>query len=441
MWAAPRLATAVAWIATAWVAMAVALLAMAVALLAMAVALLAMAVVWVGTAVTLRCMRILICPDKFAGTLSAPDVAAAVAAGWLDCAPADQAVTRPLSDGGPGFVEVLAAAAGGRRVPVRTVDPLGRPTAGEILVVADGAGAVPTAYVESAQACGLHLLAAGERDPKATTSYGLGVLLAAAVESGVRRVVIGLGGSGMNDGGAGMLAALGAAPLDGAGLALPYGGAALAAVADLGGAPRLRAVELVAATDVDNPLTGLHGASNVYGPQKGASREDVLLLDAALERFAAVLERALPSCPTGLVGLPGGGAAGGLGAAILALGGRCESGIALVTRQIGLDAALDETDLVITGEGSFDHQSLRGKVVAGVAGAARDRGLPCVVLAGRVSAGRREAAAAGVTESYSLVDHFGGEEAGGVEPAMSRAAEGLRAIAARLATQWSRSRT
>jgi glycerate kinase len=389
-------------------------------------------------AATLPFMRILLCPDKFAGTLSAPEVVAAVVAGWHQTAPDDEIIARPLADGGPGFVAVLATALGGRRVPVETVDPLGRPAAGEVLVVAGDGGEGPTAYVESAQACGLHLLADGERDPKITTSYGLGVLIAAAVETGARRVVIGLGGSGTNDGGAGMLAALGAAPIDGAGHALPYGGAALAGVAALDGAPRLRDVDLVAATDVDNPLTGLHGATNVYGPQKGASREDILLLDSALERFAEVLERDLPACPAGLVGLPGGGAAGGLGAAILALGGRCESGIALVTRLIGLDRALDEADLVITGEGSFDHQSLRGKVVAGVAGAARDRGLPCVVLAGRVSAGRREAAVAGVTESYSLVDHFGGEAAGGVEAAMTRPAEGLRAVAARLATQWSR---
>jgi glycerate kinase len=374
-------------------------------------------------------MRVVICPDKFAGTLSAPQVAEAVAAGWAERAPGDEAVLRPLSDGGPGFVEVLAGALGGRLLPVSTTDPLGRPVAAEVLLTDDG-----TAYVESAQACGLHLLTESERNPRAATSYGLGLLVAAAVEAGARTVVVGLGGSATNDGGAGMLAALGAAPLDAAGYALPYGGAALTAAEALGGAPRLRDVRLVAATDVDNPLTGLHGASNVYGPQKGASREDVLLLDAALERFAGVLERALGTCPPGLTALPGGGAAGGLGAAILALGGRVTSGIALVTAAIGLDAALDAADLVITGEGSFDHQSLRGKVVAGVAGAARDRGLPCVVVAGRVTTGRREAAAAGITETHSLVDHFGSTSA-----ALARPAEGLRAIAARLAGQWSRS--
>ncbi|MEW2381948.1 glycerate kinase [Micromonospora sp. NPDC047707] len=378
-------------------------------------------------------MRVLLCPDKFAGTLSAPDVAAAVADGWHQVAGGDELLVRPLADGGPGFLDVLADALDARRVPVPTVDPLGRPAAGEILVTADG-----TAYVESAQACGLHLLTPAERDPKATTSYGLGLLVAAAVEHGARQVVIGLGGSATNDAGAGMLTALGVTPLDDAGRALPYGGAALAAVAALDGVPRLRDARLVAATDVDNPLLGLHGASNVFGPQKGADKADVLLLDAALERFAAALERDLPGCPAGLGALPGGGAAGGLGAAVLALGGRCESGIGLVTGAIGLDTALDTVDLVITGEGSFDHQSLRGKVVAGVAGAARDRGVPCVVLAGRVSTGRREAAAAGVTEAYSLVEHFGGEERGGVEAAMGRPAEGLRALGARLARQWSR---
>ncbi|GAB3941820.1 glycerate kinase [Micromonospora vulcania] len=378
-------------------------------------------------------MRVLLCPDKFAGTLSAPEVAA-VATGWRTFADEDDLLIRPLADGGPGFVEVLAEALGGRRVSVRTVDPLGRPATGEILLTVDGT----TAYLESAQACGLHLLAADERDPKSTTSYGLGLLVAAAVESGARTVVIGLGGSGTNDAGAGMLAALGMTPLDDAGAALPYGGAALTAIAALDGSPRLRGARLVAATDVDNPLLGLHGASNVFGPQKGADRSDVLLLDAALERFAAVLERDLPTCPAGLGALPGGGAAGGIGAAILALGGGCESGIGLVTRATRLDDALDTVDLVITGEGSFDHQSLRGKVVAGVAGAARDRGVPCVVVAGQVSTGRREASSAGVTDAYSLVEHFGGEERGGLAAALSRPADGLRELGARLARQWSR---
>jgi glycerate kinase len=367
-------------------------------------------------------VRVLICPDKFAGTLSAPEAAAAIAEGWS--AP-DDLIRRPLADGGPGFVEVLAEALGGRRIPVPTVDPLGRPAQGEILLYGT------TAYVESAQACGLHLLSKDERDPNKATSYGLGTLLLAAVEAGAAEIVIGLGGSAVNDAGAGMLAALGAAPVDIAGYALPYGGAYLNAAAALSGEPRLRQVRLVAATDVDNPLTGLHGASKIYGPQKGASEEDVYRLDAALEQFAGVLEKAFGV--TDLQRQPGGGAAGGIGAALIALGGRVVSGIGLVSTLIGLEAELDAADLVITGEGSFDHQSLRGKVVAGIANGARDRGVPCVVLCGRNETGYREAASAGVTETFSLTDHFGSTEA-----AMERPAQGLRELSAQLAAQWSR---
>ncbi|WP_203820852.1 glycerate kinase family protein [Paractinoplanes ferrugineus] len=367
-------------------------------------------------------MRVLICPDKFAGTLSASAVADAVAAGW---SAADDVVRRPLSDGGPGFVEVLAAALGGRRLEVATVDPLGRPARGEILLAGN------TAYIESAQACGLHLLAREERNPNAATSYGLGLLLMAAVEAGAAEVVIGLGGSAVNDAGAGMLAALGAGPVDAAGYALPYGGAYLNAAAALAGAPRLRQVRLVAATDVDNPLTGLHGASKVYGPQKGAAEEDIYRLDAALEQFSGVLEQAFGV--TDLAVAPGGGAAGGIGAALIAMGGRITSGIGLVATLIGLARELDAADLVITGEGSFDHQSLRGKVVAGIANGARDRGLPCIVVCGRNETGFREAASAGVTETVSLTDHFGSERTALAEPA-----RGLTEIAGELSRHWSR---
>jgi glycerate kinase len=376
-------------------------------------------------------VRVLICPDKFAGTLSATAVADAIADGWGGDA---TLIRRPLSDGGPGFVEVLAGSLEGRVVPVPTVDPLGRPADGRILL------AGPVAYLESAQACGLHLLTEPERDPNTTSSYGLGLLITAAVEAGAAEVVIGLGGSATNDGGAGMLAALGAPPVDAAGYALPYGGAYLNAAAGLALSPefgwseparRARPLSLVAATDVDSPMTGLHGASNVFGPQKGASREDVYRLDAALEVFAGVLERTFGV--TDLQKQPGGGAAGGIGAALIALGGRVTSGIGLVTSLIGLADELDRADLVITGEGSFDHQSLRGKVVAGIANGARDRGIPCLVLCGRNETGYREAASAGVTETHSLTEHFGS-----AAEAMARPAEGLRELAAHLSTQWGR---
>jgi glycerate kinase len=372
-------------------------------------------------------VRVVICPDKFAGTLSAPRAAECIATGWSEVAPADEVLCKPLADGGPGFLDVVAAAVDGTRIPVPICDPLGRPVDGEVLLVGG------TAYLESAQACGLHLLTDAERDPRHTTSYGLGLLVAAAVDAGAQRVVIGLGGSATNDGGAGMLAALGAAPVDEAGLALPYGGAALLGCHGIGGQPRIRGAQLVAATDVDNPLLGIHGASAVFGPQKGADRDGVLLLDRALETFAEVMRRELPGCPPDLETLPGAGAAGGIGAALYALGGVRESGIDLVKQLTGLDPALETADLVVTGEGSFDFQSLRGKVVAGVAATATAYGVPCVVLAGQVTVGRREAATAGITEAYAVADHVGG-----VEEAMRRPDAGLRSLAARVAGQWSR---
>jgi glycerate kinase len=365
-------------------------------------------------------VRVLVCPDKFAGTLTAVEAADAIASGWRSAVATDDVSTRPLADGGPGFLDVVESAVGGRRIDLTTRDPLGRPVPGSVLTL-DG-----TAYLESAQACGLHLLEPQERDPKVTTSYGLGILVAAAVESGVREIVVGLGGSATNDGGAGMLTALGAPPLDGAGYALPYGGAALLACTALGGTPRLRDVRLIAATDVDSPLLGRYGASAVYGPQKGATDADVRLLDAALQRYGSVLRRDLPGCPPRLETLPGAGAAGGLGAAIMACGGLRMSGFAVVRRLVGLDAALDDCDLVITGEGRFDEQSLRGKVVSGVVEAAGSRGVPCVIVAGQAGT-----AAPTGAEVVALAD-----EPGGVEQAMARPAASLRATASRLAARY-----
>lgn len=373
-------------------------------------------------------MRVLISPDKFAGTVSAREAAAAIADGWRDAGPAHRAdlEIRPLSDGGPGFIDVLDAALAGKRLRVATVDPLGRPVTGEVLVSGE------TGYIESADACGLHLLSPEERDPKVTSSFGLGALVAAAADAGVAEIVVGLGGSATNDAGAGMLAALGAVPVDVTGQPLPRGGAALAACADIVGELTIPPVRMIAATDVDSPLTGIFGASAIFGPQKGASREDVLVLDAALERFAAVLTDGLPGCPANLASRPGAGAAGGLGAAVLALGGTIRSGIGLIRELTGLDAQLDTVDLVITGEGSLDAQSLHGKVVGGVASGARDRGVPCVAVTGRSSVGRRESAAAGISEVLTLVDHYGGD----VLRAMTEPVDGLRAIGRRLAEQW-----
>ena len=326
-----------------------------------------------------------------------------------------------------GLVEVLASALPDAELRAVTVeDPLARPVGASFLL--DGT----TAYVESAQACGLHLVT--ERDPTTTTTYGVGQLLDAALDAGATRVVVGLGGSATNDGGSGLLAALGVQRTDAAGQPLAPGGLALREVARLEGWPlrddaRLAGVELVAATDVDAPLLGLLGASSVFGPQKGATREQVLALDAALTRWADVLE---PHCGQSLRDLPGAGAAGGLGAALYALGARREPGIALVQRAVGLEARVAQADLVLTGEGTFDATSLTGKVVSGVAALAARNAVPCVVLAGQVRVGRREAAAHGVEAEHSVVDVVG------LDRALAHPADGLAQLAQRVAQQWSR---
>jgi glycerate kinase len=361
-------------------------------------------------------VRVVIAPDCFGGTLSAASAAEAVAEGWGRARPGDDLVLVPMSDGGPGFLDALP----GTRVTVLVEDPLARPTLASFLL--DGT----TAYVESAQACGLHLLAPEERDAGVTTSYGVGQLVRAAVEAGATRVVLGLGGSASNDGGAGMLAALGIRREDATGDSLEPGGLALARAARLVGEPL--AVELVVATDVDNPLLGPDGASTVFGPQKGATPAQVTALDAALARWADLLEEHLGVSARQL---PGAGAAGGLGFAALALGATREPGAAVVARAVGLAKAVAGADLVVTGEGSFDFQSLRGKVVAGVAAGAAQEAVPCLVLAGQVSVGRREAAAAGVEAAYSLVDEVGLERATGA------AADSLATLAFRVARQWS----
>jgi glycerate 2-kinase len=372
-------------------------------------------------------MRVVVAPDSFGGTLSATDAASAIAAGWWRTAPDDELRLLPLADGGTGFVDVLHASAGGEKHTVEVTGPLGAPVAAEWLRI----GA--TAYVEAAAACGLHLVPREERVPATAlraTSRGVGELVAAAVADGATEVVIGLGGSACTDGGAGLLAALGAPALDASGAGLGDGGGALADVDHLAGMPALGDVHLVAAADVDNPLLGTHGAAAVFGPQKGADADTVALLDANLERFAGALAAA---CGRDVRALDGAGAAGGLGAALLACGAERVSGAGLVRRLTGLDAQLDEAQLAITGEGSFDWQSLRGKLVTGVAQAAAERGIPCVVLAGQVSVGRREMGAVGVEAAYGVAEHAGGVEASLADPAGT-----LAALAEHVAKRWSR---
>lgn len=360
----------------------------------------------------------IIAPDKFAGTLTAVEAADAIAAGWRRVAPHDELDLVPLSDGGPGFVEVLQAAIGGRPLTAEVCGPLGERVPARLL--RDG----NTAYIETALACGLHLVPEGRRDPALTTTYGVGELMAAALADGARRCVLGLGGSATNDGGAGLLAALGARPEE----QLSGGGLMLRDLRTVDLAParaRVASAELVIATDVDSPLLGRSGATVVFSPQKGASPGQVEALEAALRHWAGVAG--------GDHGAAGAGAAGGLGFGLYALGARRTSGIDAVLRAVRLAERAGSADLVLTGEGSFDVQSLRGKVPAGVAGAAATHGVPCVVLAGRVEVGRREMAAAGIDSAHSLVD-----SAGSADAAMARPAGELTALAAGVARGWAR---
>lgn len=340
-------------------------------------------------------MRVVLAPDKFAGTLSALEVCASLAAGWRSVRADDDLVAVPLSDGGPGFVDAMAAARGGEVRQSAVADPLGRTVTARWLLDADR-----TAWVESAEACGLHLLTVEERNPEVTSTEGVGQLLAAALAEDPLRVVVGVGGTATNDGGRGLLAVLASWPSH---------------------------VALEVATDVDNPLLGINGASAVFGPQKGADASAVQRLDAALTAWVAELDA------QELAKKAGAGAGGGLGFALLRLGARRVSGVETVIGASGLGAAVESADLVITGEGSYDSTSLRGKVVSGVAAVAAEAGVPCVAVAGRVSVGRREMAASGVDSAYSLTDL-----AGSAQAALADAARWTQAAGTRLAEQWGR---
>jgi glycerate 2-kinase len=359
-------------------------------------------------------MKIVVAPDKFKGSLPATQVAAAIADGLRAGRPGAELVTIPVADGGEGTVDA-AVAAGFERVPVTAAGPAGDP------VRASYARRGEVAVVELACVCGLARLPGGPGSSRAApltaSSFGAGEVLRAALEAGARRIVLGVGGSASTDGGAGLLQALGARVLDTRGKPVRPGGAGLRDVATLdltGLHPALQtalqtarypagfAADIVLAADVDNPLTGPDGAAEVYGPQKGASPAEVDALAAGLHRWAAVV-----AAVTGRdwSQAPGAGAAGGVGFAALAvLGATRRPGIELVLDLAGFDTALDGADLVITGEGSLDAQSLAGKTPVGVARAAARRGIAAVAVAGRSTLTEAELAAAGIAAVYSLSD-------------------------------------
>lgn len=346
-------------------------------------------------------MKILICPDSFKDALSAAAAARAIAGGIRRLEADHRLVECPLADGGEGSLAALLAATGAERRTATVQDALGRPARASWGWLSRHR----TALIELAEASGIQALAPAERTALHSTTHGVGELIVAALDAGAERLLLTLGGSATNDGGAGMLTALGARLRDGAGQALPPGGAALAELAELdlsGLDPRLASLRVEVAVDVDNPLLGERGASAVFGPQKGASREDVERLDGALARYADVSAAALGQDHRDL---PGAGAAGGMGFAARAfLGAELTPGIQLIMAQAGFEALLADADLVITGEGQLDGQSLAGKTPIGVARAARDRGVPVVVLAGRLAPGWQAAQAEGVTAAFALAD-------------------------------------
>ncbi|NWO10677.1 glycerate kinase [Chromohalobacter salexigens] len=346
-------------------------------------------------------MKIVIAPDSYKDALSAREATVAIAAGCARILPQAQLIQCPMGDGGEGTLDALLAATGAERRVTEVHDALGRP----ISASWGWHAASATAYVELAEASGLQALADAERTALHSTTLGVGELIRDALDAGAKRLILTLGGSATNDAGAGMLAALGARLLDAEGQPLPPGGAALARLTELDLSdldPRLATLKVDTAVDVDNPLLGERGASAVFGPQKGATPEDVARLDAALAHFA---EHAADALGEDYRTLAGAGAAGGMGFAAAAfLGARLKPGIELVMEQVGFDRLLTEASLVITGEGQLDGQSLSGKTPVGIARLARRHGVPTVALAGRLGDGWRAVHDEGIEAALALAD-------------------------------------
>jgi glycerate 2-kinase len=354
-------------------------------------------------------LRVLVAPDSYGDTLTAVEAAAAIATGWNRARPDDQFTIAPQSDGGPGFVDVLASRLGERQ-HLTVSGPLDGQVQADWVLDSESA----TAYLESAQACGLALLG-GPPTPQtalAAHSRGVGQLIAAALRAGAARIAVGLGGSACTDGGRGLVDELG-------GLTT--------------GRQRLAGVELIAASDVEYPLLGPWGAAATFGPQKGADPDTVAVLEQRLTEWAGELDAAAGHPVSAQ---PGAGAAGGIGAALLALGGRCESGAAIIAEHTGLADDIAAADLVITGEGRFDDQSLHGKVVGALAEAARSQQVPVVVMAGQVDLDRPATRSEGILAAYAIADY-----AGSVRLALVDAANQLMGLASYVAARLGNSGT
>lgn len=372
-------------------------------------------------------MKLVIAPDSFKESLSAEKVAQAIARGWQSVYPHADIHLCPMADGGEGTVDAVLAATGGQRRELLVCGPLGQPVQAHWGWLDDG-----QAVIEMAAASGLHWVAPEQRDARITTTRGTGELILAALDAGARRIILGIGGSATNDGGAGLLEALGARLLDAADQPLAAGGAALINLQRIeldGLDPRLAQVEILVAADVDNPLCGPRGASHVFGPQKGASAEQVTQLDQALGHFADVMAATLGE---DFREVPGVGAAGGVGfAARAVLGARFRPGIELVAELSGLAEAMQGADLVITGEGRLDGQTLHGKTPVGVARVAQAAGVPVIALAGSLGAGYQTLYEAGIQAAFSLAP---GPVS--LQQAMAEAEQQLQSRAADIARLW-----
>ncbi len=346
-------------------------------------------------------MRVVIAPDSYKECATAARVANAIAAGVKRACPSAEITCVPMADGGEGTVEALVSATKGILHTTRVTGPMGEPVDAVWGMLGDG----HTAVIEMATASGLALVPREKRDPRVASTRGTGELMRAALDRGVTGMILGIGSSATNDGGAGMAQALGYSLLDEHGKELPPGGAALARLANVDASkihPRLAHCEVLVACDVTNPLCGQNGASRVYGPQKGATPEMVEELDAALRHYATILEAELKP---GVSVIPGSGAAGGMGAGLMAFaGGRLQSGVELVADAAQLDVAISNADLVITGEGRIDGQTVNGKTPVGVARVARRFRVPVVAIAGSLGAGYQGVYEYGIHAVFSICD-------------------------------------
>ncbi|MDR0218090.1 MAG: glycerate kinase [Enterobacteriaceae bacterium] len=373
-------------------------------------------------------MKIVIAPDSFKENLSALQVAEAIEQGFRQVFPQADYIKIPMADGGEGTVESMVAVTGGKRIACTVTDPLGRPVEAFWGLLGDG----KTAIIEMAAASGLPLIPSAQRNPLITTTYGTGELILSALDHGVQKLILGIGGSATNDGGAGMMQALGADLWDGDNRILPFGGAALMRLENLDLSKldsRLKRLDIIVACDVSNPLCGESGASAVFGPQKGATPEMVKILDSALLHYGMKIKTA-----TGrnVIDVAGAGAAGGMGASLLGcLGAKLQSGVEIVIDALKLEEAIQGADLVITGEGRMDSQTIYGKTPVGVARIAKKFGIPTIALVGEMS------------KDYAIVHQHGLDAVFSIVPgvctladALADSADNLRITAYNIASVW-----